>query len=78
MEHQLPPVKVAFIIDNRIVDIVHTDERLGAIFLSDPVMVDVTDILQSNNSTVFIDSSYNPETNTFTAPQYNEDGDLVG
>ncbi len=77
MEHQLPPIKVAFIIDNRVVDIVHTDERLGAIFLSNPIMIDVTDIVQSNNSTVFIDSKYDGSTNTFTAPQYDENGDLL-
>ena len=77
MEHQLPPIKVAFIIDNRVVDIVHTDERLGAIFLSNPIMIDVTDIVQSNNSTVFIDSKYDESTNTFTAPQYDENGDLL-
>jgi hypothetical protein len=29
----MPPNKVAFIIDNEVVDIIHTDDRLAAIFL---------------------------------------------
>ena len=61
----LPPNRVAFIIDNEVVDIIHTDDRLAAIFLSEPLMVDVTDIEDG----VFISSTYNPETGTFTAPQ---------
>ena len=39
-----PPVKIAFIIDGKVVDVLHTDERLAAIFLSDPVVIDVTKI----------------------------------
>lgn len=77
MENQLPPIKVAFIIDNRVVDIIHTDERLGAIFLSEPLMVDVTDSIGPNNSTVFVNSIYDPNTNTFTPPQYDENGNLI-
>jgi len=61
----LPPNKVAFIIDNQVVDIIHTDDRLAAIFLSEPLMVDVTDVEDG----VFISSTYNPETGVFTAPQ---------
>jgi hypothetical protein len=61
----MPPNKVAFIIDNEVVDIIHTDDRLAAIFLSEPLMVDVTDV----EGGVFISSTYDPETGTFTAPQ---------
>lgn len=39
---ELPPVKLAFIIDNKVVDIIHTDERFAAIFLSNPLVLDVT------------------------------------
>jgi hypothetical protein len=39
-----PPVKVAFIIDGKVVDVLHTDERLASIFLSEPVVIDVTKI----------------------------------
>ena len=41
---ETPPIKVAFIIDGKVVDVLHTDERLAAIFLSDPVVIDVTQI----------------------------------
>jgi len=35
--------KIAFIIDDHVVEILNTDTRLAAMFLSDPIMVDVTD-----------------------------------
>jgi hypothetical protein len=44
----LPPIKIAFVIDGQVVDVLHTDERLGAIFLSQPVIVDVTDWYLAN------------------------------
>lgn len=37
------PFKVAFVIDGEVVDILHTDERLAAIFLSNPTIVDATE-----------------------------------
>ena len=39
---ELPPVKIAFILDGVVQDILHTDDRLAAIFLSEPTIVDVT------------------------------------
>ena len=63
-QHTMPPVKIAFIIDGVIVDILHTDERLGAIFLSEPVIVDVTDKLD----TAVVGSSYDSSTGTFSKP----------
>jgi hypothetical protein len=60
-----PPVKIAFVIDNQVVDVLHTDDRLGAIFLSDPVTVDVSDLFYSNNM-VLPGDTYNPETKTFS------------
>ena len=38
-----PPVKLAFIIDNTVLDVLHTDDRLAAIFLSEPLIIDVSD-----------------------------------
>ena len=46
-EQDPAPVKVAFIIDGEVVDIINTDDRWGAIFLSDPVAVDVTDMVKA-------------------------------
>lgn len=39
---QMPPIKLAFIIDGKVVDVIHTDERFAAIFLSQPLVIDVT------------------------------------
>ena len=41
-ENTLPPVKVAFVIDGVIVDILHTDERLSNILLANPTVINVT------------------------------------
>lgn len=57
----IPPRRVAFIIDNVIQDVLHTDERLAAIFLSEPIMVDITDAPDFVN----MGSSYDPETGSF-------------
>jgi hypothetical protein len=64
-ENVLPPIKVAFVLDNKVVDVLHTDERLGAILLSNPVIVDVTG--ENNTQLAFLDDTYNPETNTFVS-----------
>lgn len=50
MTQELPPHKIAFIIDGEVVDVLHTDERLAAIFLSDPEVIDVTSIYQQSPS----------------------------
>jgi len=60
-----PPVKIAFVIDNQVVDVLHTDDRLGAIFLSDPVTVDVTDLF-TENKMVFPGDTYDPATKRFS------------
>lgn len=38
----LPPNKIAFVIDGVVQDVFHTDDRLAAILLSQPTIVDVT------------------------------------
>lgn len=38
----LPPIRLAFVIDGVVQDIINTDERLAAILLSDPIVIDVT------------------------------------
>jgi hypothetical protein len=66
MTNQLPPVKVAFILDNEVVDILHTDERLSAILLSNPIIKDVTGMLIEDGGNVHLGSNYDPETELFT------------
>jgi hypothetical protein len=64
--NELPPIKIAFILDGEVVDILHTDERLAAIFLSNPISVDITDNMIENGGTAGIGSLYDSETNTFS------------
>jgi hypothetical protein len=61
---ELPPIKVAFVIDNTIVDILHTDRRLADIFLSNGVVVDITSSTESIQSGWI----YNSETEQFSEP----------
>lgn len=39
---EMPPIKLAIILDDTVVDIIHADERFAAIWLSNPVVVDIT------------------------------------
>jgi hypothetical protein len=64
--NELPPVKIAFVLDNEIVDILHTDERLAAIFTSNPIILDVTDNMIENGGTAAVGSIYDSETQTFS------------
>ena len=70
-DHELPPVRVAFVLDNIVVDVLNTDERLAAIFLSNPTVVEVTN--HENMPSVRVGSEYNPETNEFTEVVLNND-----
>ena len=39
---ELPPHKIAFVLDGKIQDVFHTDDRLAAILLSKPTILDVS------------------------------------
>jgi len=62
---ELPPVKIAFIIDGEVVDILHTDDRLAAIFLSEPKIVDVTDLIKEDPTSVLVGDLYSYKTDRF-------------
>jgi hypothetical protein len=69
----LPPHKIAFVIDNNVVDILHTDARLAAIFLSEPLILDVTDkFTEGEVPGIFSGDIYDPETGDFNRPQPTE------
>jgi hypothetical protein len=72
MSNELPPVKIAFIIDNEVVDILHTDDRLAAIFLSEPVIKDVTSLQPFDESNVAVGSIYDAKTDTYSRPASGE------
>jgi hypothetical protein len=72
-EVDLPKQKVAFVIDGEVIDILHTDQRLAAIFLSEPLILDVSDkFVVGEVPGVWIGDAYNPATNTFIRPQPTE------
>ena len=48
--HELPPIKIAIILDGVIQDVLHTDERLAALFLSNPLIVDVSHLFQEDTA----------------------------
>ena len=56
---QMPPKKIALIIDGECVEMLHADERLAAIFLSEPTIVDVTEEFTGET---FVGKTYSPET----------------
>jgi len=62
-----PPVKIAFIIDNKVVDVLHTDERLASIFLSDPVVIDVTQIYANGGPSINM-TNWNFDGENFSYP----------
>jgi hypothetical protein len=67
----LPPIQVAFVIDGQVIDILHTDERLAAIFLSQPTVVDVTDFKdnQGNPNIIYVGDLYDSESGIFSKPE---------
>lgn len=62
----LPPYKIAFVVDGEVADILHTDERLFAIFMSNPVIIDVTAQITADPESIPVGSLYDVETNLFT------------
>lgn len=62
------PIKIAFIIDGEVVDILHTQDRLAAILLSEPTIVDITDVKNDSNSDIYPGWTYDSTTDTFTPP----------
>lgn len=64
------PVGLALIIDGEVVDVLRTNDRLGAILLSDPVIVDISDKVRNDGtSDVKIGATYNSLTSEFTNPE---------
>jgi carbonic anhydrase len=70
-ELTLPPVKLAIINnESAVIDVLHTDERLAAILLSNPIIKDVTDM---NVVETVLGWMYDYESGQIS-PQTNSDG----
>jgi len=55
------PYKLAFVIDGEVVDTLRAHEHLGAILLSEPLIIDISD-----NDEVIPGYTYNTETGEFS------------
>lgn len=60
----IPQSKVAFVIDNEVIEVLHTDSRLAAILLSEPTIVDVSEL--GDAATSLIGMIHDPESGTFS------------
>jgi hypothetical protein len=65
-QNNIPPRKLALIIDGEVVEVLHTDERLAAIFLSEPLVIDVSDSVPDAVIRELIGKLYSPDTKEFT------------
>lgn len=55
-EAVMPPKSIAFVIDDEIVDVLYTDERMSAILLSNPIILDLSSAITNAPAT----STYRP------------------
>ncbi|CAB4122198.1 hypothetical protein UFOVP27_99 [uncultured Caudovirales phage] len=62
--NNLPPIRIAMILDDVVVQTMYLDERWGAIMLSDPLILDISD----KKDLVQEGDLYNPVTQTFSRP----------
>jgi hypothetical protein len=60
-ENFIPQHMIAFIIDNVVEEVIGIDDRLAAVLLSNPTIVDVSGIPVTNGHI------YNPEDKTFSS-----------
>lgn len=73
MEATRPPLnKIAFIIDNVVVDILHTDDRLAAIMLSEPKIIDVSGYVDEDGNFILMPGMKYNEDGTFSWDSLNE------
>ena len=56
--------KLAFIIDDQVIDTINTDNRLAAMWLSEPLVIDITDWPNAND--IKPGDDYNPTTGEIT------------
>jgi hypothetical protein len=70
-QQNLPPIKLAFVIDGEVIDVLHTDERLAAIFLSQPIIVDVTNLKDNDGqpNIIHVGTFYDEESGIFSRPE---------
>ena len=68
-EVQLPPDRVAFVIDGEVVEVLYVNEKLAAILNSNPLIVDVTGMTVDVGGIVQSGVLYDYKTKTFKNPE---------
>jgi hypothetical protein len=68
-EEDKTPIKLAFILDGEVADVLHTDERLAAIFTSNPIVLDVSQRFIDDPLSVATGAKYDATTGIFTEPE---------
>ena len=63
----MPPNKIAFVIDGKVQDVFHTDDRLAAILLSSPTIINATSYY-ANQADGFNIVDWDYDGANFTAP----------
>jgi hypothetical protein len=71
------PVKLVFVLDGRVQDLLGTQDRLGAILLSEPLVIDVSDLIKDPSNNIQMNSKYDYETGKFSLPSYDDEGNLL-
>jgi len=64
--------RIALVIDDMVTDVMHTDNRLAAILLSEPTVIDVSDYLVGNDIKVYPGMKYDKDKNKFIDHNGNE------
>lgn len=63
-DNNKPPYDVALIIDNKVVDVLHTDGRIANILLSNPIIANAAD--EDGNQLGFVGDKYNSQDGSFS------------
>ena len=64
----LPPNRLALVLDGQVLDVLQTDDRLAAIFLSEPTIIDVSAVVNDHDVLVMPGDLYDAETGAFAYP----------
>jgi hypothetical protein len=70
---EMPPHKIAFIIDGIVQDVLHTEARLAALLLSEPIILDVTDYyVEKGPEFSVVNWAHNEADNTLSFISFNK------
>jgi hypothetical protein len=62
----LPPSKIAFVLDGKVIELLHADERMASVFLSGAQIIDATNFVKNNSKDIINNSLVGWEYDGFT------------